>query len=134
MRLHHIAYVCKDVEAKARSLGDLLGCKSTAKPVIDKEQGVRILFLDLGDDVGLELLEPYGINSPVQKHLDKSGGLYHLCFEVDDLEKTLEHIQKNNKAMVVKEPTPAAAIEGKRVAFVVTAEKDLIEFVESKRR
>jgi methylmalonyl-CoA/ethylmalonyl-CoA epimerase len=134
MRLHHIAYVCKNVEAKARLLGDLLGCKSPGKAVIDKEQGVRILFLDLGGGVTLELLEPYGNNSPVQKHLDKGGGLYHLCFEVDELEKALEHIQKDNKAMVVKGPTPAAAIEGGRVAFVVTAEKDLIEFVESKRR
>ncbi|MGA2070306.1 MAG: VOC family protein [Sedimentisphaerales bacterium] len=130
MRLHHIAYVCENVEQKADEFCRLLEYKIGSVPVIDESQGVRILFLVHKDGSRLELLEPYGPNSPVHKFLEKGGGLYHLCFEVDDLEEVLRRITSNNQAYIVKQPTAAPAIKGRRVAFVVTAEKDLIEFIE----
>ena len=134
MRLHHIAYVCADVESKAGSLCSLLGCRQTGGVVADKNQGVKIIFLDFGGEPQLELMEPLGPQSPVRRHLEKGGGLYHLCFEVDDLEKTLERVQKEGKAMVVKVPARAPAIGNKRVAFVVTNERDLVEFVEMEKK
>jgi methylmalonyl-CoA/ethylmalonyl-CoA epimerase len=130
MKLHHIAYVCKNVEEKAKSLCEQLGLKKISEPVIDKSRGVKILFVQTGDGTKIELLEPYGENSPVQKHLDKGGGLYHLCFEVDNLEKTLESATSNNKAFLVRPPEKAPAIDNKKTAFIITAEKDIIEFVE----
>jgi methylmalonyl-CoA/ethylmalonyl-CoA epimerase len=130
MRLHHIAYVCENVEQKAEEFCRLLGYKIESSPVIDENQNVRILFLVHKDGSRLELLEPAGPKSPVRKFLEKGGGLYHLCFEVEDLETALRQITSNNQAYLVKSPAPAPAIEGKRVAFVVTAGNDLIEFVE----
>jgi len=130
MRLHHIAYVCKNIEQKAEEFCRILGYKIESSPVIDENHGVRILFLVHKDGSRLELLEPSGPKSPILKFLEKSGGLYHLCFEVDDLEKALHQITSNNQAYLVKSPAPAPAIEGKCVAFVVTAGNDLIEFVE----
>ncbi|MGA2677720.1 MAG: VOC family protein [Sedimentisphaerales bacterium] len=130
MNLHHIAYVCKNVEQKAEEFCQLLGYKIESSPVIDENQNVRILFLVHRDGSRLELLEPYGPKSPVRKFLEKGGGLYHLCFEVDDLEATLRQITSNNQAYIVKQSTAAPAIEARRVAFVVTARNDLIEFVE----
>ena len=133
MRLHHVAYVTKSVDQKAEQLASLLGFRMAGPPVVDAVQGVRIQFMDLGDGGLLELLEPHGEKSPVQRHLDKGGGLYHLCFEVDDLEGTLQRLRDTGEAVVVCEPVPAPAIENRRVAFVVTAGRDLIEFVEAVR-
>jgi methylmalonyl-CoA/ethylmalonyl-CoA epimerase len=130
MRLHHVAYVCKNVEQKADEFHRLLGYEIESPPVIDENQDVRILFLVHRDGSRLELLEPYGPKSPVRKFLEKGGGLYHLCFEVDDLEDALRQITSNNQAYIVKQPTAAPAIEARRVAFIVTAGNDLIEFVE----
>jgi methylmalonyl-CoA/ethylmalonyl-CoA epimerase len=130
MRLHHIAYVCENVEQKAEEFCRLLGYKVESSALIDENQNVRILFLVHKDGSRLELLEPYGPKSPVRKFLEKGGGLYHLCFEVDDLEDALRRITSNNQAYIVKQPTAAPAIEARRVAFVVTAGNDLIEFVE----
>ncbi len=130
MQLHHIAYVCENVEQKAEEFCRLLGYKIESSPVVDESQNVRILFLVHKDGSRLELLEPYGPKSPVRKFLEKGGGLYHLCFEVDDLEEVLRQITSNNQAYIVKKPTAAPAIEGRRVAFVVTEGNDLIEFVE----
>ncbi|RKY10377.1 MAG: hypothetical protein DRP56_01175 [Planctomycetota bacterium] len=130
MRLHHIAYVCNDVDKKAESMKQLLNARCLGVSVVDEFQGVKILFVQLEDGTKIELLEPYGDNSPVQRFLDKGGGLYHLCFEVDDLEMTLEKITQNGKAMVVKPPLSAPAINNRRVAFVVIDQNELIEFVE----
>ena len=132
MRLHHVAYVCDNIESKTASLCNLLGLSKIAEPVIDESQGVRIIFLDMGGPTQLELLEPLGPDSPVIRHMEKGGGLYHLCFEVDDLDKILNRVQENGKAMLVKSPVAAPAIENRRVAFVVTSDQDLIEFVEAK--
>lgn len=93
-------------------------------------KGRRIVFLDLGG-TRLELIEPWGDDSPVATRVKKSPGLYHLCFEVDDLEETLAHLEATEEATVVKPPQPAPAIENRRVAFVVTTGNDLVEFVES---
>ncbi len=134
MRLHHIAYVTKDVESKARELCELLGLEQQAEPVVDEEKGVRILFLHLGGQVQLELLEPYGSDSPVESHLKKGGGLYHLCFEVDDLEEELANVTGQDGAMLIKGPSVAPAIDGRRVVFVVSAGKDVFEFVEAAKK
>ena len=134
MRLHHIAYVCDNVERKASYLCSLFGFSKMSEVIVDEEQGVRILFLNIGKGERLELLEPLDTNSPVQRHLEKGGGLYHLCFEVDNLDETIERLTKTGEAVVVKGSVPAPAIENKRVAFIVTSEKELIEFVEMNKK
>jgi catechol 2,3-dioxygenase-like lactoylglutathione lyase family enzyme len=134
MRLHHVAYVTRNLEQKAAQLSGLLGFRSAGEPVVDTVQGVRCQFMQMGDGGLLELLEPHGEKSPVLRHLQKGGGLYHLCFEVDDLEGTLQRLRDTGEAVVVCEPVPAPAIDHRRVAFVVTADRDLIEFVEAVRR
>ena len=131
MRLHHIAYVTDNLEAKAESFCQLLGFTRLGQPEVDEKHGVRILFLDMGNGEKLELLEPWGDNSPIQRHLQRGGGLYHLCFEVDDLAETLEKVQKDGQAWMVREPTSAPAMGHQSVAFVVTKDHDLIEFVQA---
>ena len=131
MRLHHIAYVTQNVEEKATKLANLLGFQMAGPPMIDEVQRVRAQFMKMGDGGLLELLEPYGEKSPVQRHLQKGGGLYHLCFEVNDLDVTLQRLRDSGDAIVVCEPVPAPAIDNRRVAFVVTTDRDLIEFVEA---
>ena len=129
MRLHHIAYITKNIENKAEELRKLFGIQKAAEPVVDAGQGVRIQFLDLGS-TQLELLEPLGPDSPVAKRAQKSPGLFHLCFEVENLEETLRMLEATGEATIIKPPQPAPAIENRRVAFVVTTGNDLIEFVE----
>lgn len=133
MRLHHVAYTTDDLDRKAAQLSEMFGFKPTAAPVIDPIQQVRIQFLDMGDGSLLELLEPHGEKSPISGHLRKGGGLYHLCYEVDDLEGTLDRLRDSGDAFIVCEPVAAPAIDNRRVAFVVTSDRDLVEFLEVAR-
>jgi len=134
MRIHHVAYVTDNLEKKSAQLAALLQLRPAGSPVIDPVQGVRIQFMDSADGGLVELLEPHGEKSPVLRHLRQGGGLYHICYEVDDLDGTIQRIRDSGDAMVVCEPVAAPAIAGRRVAFVVTEDRDLIEFVESARK
>jgi methylmalonyl-CoA/ethylmalonyl-CoA epimerase len=134
MRLHHVAYVTKNLDQKASQLVSLMGFRPKGVPMIDEVQGVRYLFLHTGDNGLVELLEPHGEKSPVLGHLKKGGGLYHMCFEVEDLDATLQRLRDTGEAIVVRDPVPAPGIENRRVAFVVTSDRDLIEFVEEAKK
>ena len=88
----------------------------------------------LEDDGGarLELIHPLSENSPVAPALKRGGGLNHICYRVEDLESSIQAMVANG-AKVVREPLPAVAFDGRRVTFLYTRERELIEFVEAGR-
>ena len=90
-----------------------------------------MIFLDLPPDgaVKLELIEPLGSDSPVAKFDQKGGGLHHLCFEVDDVDEQIQKM-KILKAMLIRRPQPAVAFGGRRIAWMQTREKLLVEYLE----
>ncbi len=98
---------------------------------LDPIQRVKVAFLSMpGTDVQMELVEPAGEQSPVQAFLEKGGGLHHLCYEVEDCDQALSALRQRN-AMIVRRPKPAVAFKGRRIAWVVSAEKLLIELLET---
>jgi methylmalonyl-CoA/ethylmalonyl-CoA epimerase len=50
------------------------------------DHGVTTVFINL-PNTKIELLEPLGEGSPIAKFLEKnpSGGVHHVCYEVDDI-------------------------------------------------
>jgi methylmalonyl-CoA/ethylmalonyl-CoA epimerase len=74
------------------------------------------------------LLEPASEASPVTDFLKKGGGLHHLCYEVESLDKQLEFSQTIG-AMIVGPPLPAVAFAGRRIAWVYTKGRLLLEFL-----
>lgn len=80
------------------------------------EQKVRVGFLPVGD-TRLELLEATSEDSPIARHLEKRGpGLHHLCFEVKDIEASMEKLRSSGYRLLSEEPQPGA--HGCRVCFV----------------
>jgi methylmalonyl-CoA/ethylmalonyl-CoA epimerase len=84
-------------------------------------------------DAQIELVEPAAPDSPVVNFLRKGGGLHHLCYEVSDLEAHLSRMRERG-GMVVKRPLPAVAFENRRIAWVFTRQKLLLEFLEEEKR
>jgi methylmalonyl-CoA/ethylmalonyl-CoA epimerase len=92
---------------------------------------VRVTFLrgkSVADPL-LELVEPAGEESPVVSFLKRGGGLHHLCYQVDSLEKQLK-LSRSRGGLVVRAPLPAAAFGGRRIAWVYTKNKLLLEYLE----
>ena len=86
------------------------------------------------DDAGarLELIRPLSVDSPVARALTHGGGLNHICYQVPDLDSSVQSLLATD-AKLVRAPQPAVAFNGRRVAFLYTRQRELVEFVEAER-
>ncbi len=130
-KLHHIGYVVPALDAVVEEFRRAFGLEWDGKIFHDPLQMARVTFLS---SVGLgtaliELVEAVGKRSPVRKFSDEGGGLHHVCYEVDDLAAQLTASQENG-GMLVRVPMPAVAFDGRRVAWIRTAQSVLVEYLQ----
>lgn len=127
---HHVGFVVASIEAARDGFAAALGGAVCTETYEDPIQRVKVAFLvPPGPSPQVELVEPAGANSPVRKFLDQGGGLHHVCYEIDRLEPELDR-QKSIGSVVIRSPRPAVAFRGRRIAWIVTKERLLIEFLE----
>jgi methylmalonyl-CoA/ethylmalonyl-CoA epimerase len=81
----------------------------------------------------LELVEPAGPQSPVSNFLKKGGGLHHVCYEVDEMEPALRKALEVG-FIEVAPPAPATAFNGRRIAWVYSKSRLLVELLERTRK
>ena len=91
MKLHHVGIVVKNIQESFGELTKYLNFEETAIPIPVKSQKVNVCFLKTSN-IYLELIEPVGGNSPVEKFSNLGGGFHHLCFEVEDIHKEIEKL------------------------------------------
>jgi methylmalonyl-CoA/ethylmalonyl-CoA epimerase len=134
-KLHHVGFVVGEIAATVDGFIRSLGAQWNGRVYEDPHQKVKVTFLSTrpGDPL-IELVEPVGEDSPVRQFLrEKGGGLHHVCYEVDDLERSMAEM-KTRGAMIARRPKPAVAFEGRRIAWMLTAEKLLVELLEMQLR
>ena len=131
MRLHHMGFVVADIAAAMPGFLRSLGATWDSQIFADPNQKVKVAFLTIrADDPLVELVEPDGNDSPVLRFLnEKGGGLHHACYEVRNLEQELSDF-RGRGSLIVKRPKPAVAFQGRRIAWVLTPEKFLVELLE----
>lgn len=116
-RLNHVAIAVPDLAAATATYRDALGGKVT-EPEDLPEHGVTVVFVEL-PNTKIELLHPLGEGSPIQGFLDKnpSGGMHHLCFEVDDILAARDQLKAEGKR-ILGDGEPKIGAHGKPVLFV----------------
>ncbi|XP_022520894.2 methylmalonyl-CoA epimerase, mitochondrial [Astyanax mexicanus] len=115
-RLNHVAIAVPDLEKATALYRDVLGAQvSAAVPL--PEHGVYTVFVELGN-TKLELLHPLGEKSPIAGFLQKnrSGGMHHICIEVDDINTAIADLKVKNIRLLSAEPRIGA--HGKPVMFL----------------
>jgi methylmalonyl-CoA/ethylmalonyl-CoA epimerase len=130
--LHHVGLVVRDIEAEIEEFAKSILASWDGRIYHDPLQKVRVTFLHTLNETDplIELVEPATEDSPVQQFLTKGGGLHHLCYEVTDLDLHLRKMQVAG-AVLVKAPLPAVAFENRRIAWVGTKQRLLLELLES---
>ena len=114
-RLNHVAIAVRDIAKAAKLYRDTLGAEVSGV-VPQPEHGVSTVFITL-PNTKIELLEPLGADSPINKFLEKNpdGGIHHLCYEVDDIHAARAALLARG-ARVLGEPKIGA--HGKPVLFL----------------
>jgi methylmalonyl-CoA/ethylmalonyl-CoA epimerase len=131
LKLHHIGFVVLSIQESAESFACSLGATWDGNIVFDPLQKVRVTFFQGHNptDPLIELVEPGEPESPVSRFLGRGGGLHHLCYEVKDLDSHLEFCRSVGTT-IIRPPVPAAAFDGRRIAWAITRKKLLIEYLE----
>jgi methylmalonyl-CoA/ethylmalonyl-CoA epimerase len=129
--LHHIGFVVASISQSGSEFAQSLAAEWNGEIIHDALQQARVSFMRCGVDgnPAIELVEPDSEKSPLNKFVAKGGGLHHICYEVDSLETQLEACRLNG-SLIVKQPLPAVAFQGRRIAWVYTKQKLLVEYLE----
>ncbi|PHR93394.1 MAG: methylmalonyl-CoA epimerase [Robiginitomaculum sp.] len=114
--LNHVGIAVPSIEDAIKPYREIFGITDITKPKALPAQGVRFAFVNLPSGQ-VELIEPYGDNSPIEKFLLKhpKGGQHHMCFEVEDIYAAKSYVEERG-ASVLGEPRIGA--HGTLVIFI----------------
>jgi len=128
---HHVGFVVSSIAQLGQDFARSLGAEWNGEIIHDPLQQARVTFMQCGPSGGpaIELIEPDSEASPLSKSLARGGGLHHICHEVDSIDAQLEYCRSTG-SLIVKQPLPAVAFRGRRIAWVYTKQKLLVEYLE----
>ena len=131
LKIHHIGYLVKKIE-KAKKTFEALGYSTEQDIIYDDIRKVNICFL-VKDGYRVELVSPVSEDSVVSGLIKKyKNSPYHICYETPDLDKDLS-LLTNEGFTAIDTPTPAPALENRRVVFLMNASIGMIELLETNR-
>lgn len=97
LSLRQVGFVVRDIEVSKQKFAEFLGVPvpptqdvgdyavtgTTVNGQPAPDASCKLAFFDLANDVQIELIEPNGVKSTWQDHLDQHGeGMHHLAFGV----------------------------------------------------
>ncbi len=101
--INHVAIAVKDIDASLALYGKIFGVSSDDIQDIE-DQAVRATLLRIGGSQ-LELIQPTDPDGAIARFIERRGeGLHHVCFEVDDLQGTLDRLADHEVELVDREP------------------------------
>ena len=124
MRFHHIGIATENIDTGLEYLKNVFQIKEVSESVYDKNQDATLCMVTLEDGTKLELIS----GNVVEKLVKKRQFLYHTCYEVKNIEKEIEKLEKLD-GFLVSSPKEAILFNNKKVAFLMT-NIGLMELVE----
>lgn len=131
MRVHHLGIVVTDIETTGRQGAEQLGLRPLTPVIVDPIQRVKVQFWGNEESsTQIELVEATDSTSPVSRATERGGGPNHICYEVDDLAKSVKAATANG-ALCVVPPVEAVAFDGRPIAFCYFRGIGLVEYVQA---
>ena len=113
-----------DINKTRESIKKLHDVVDDSDIVFDELQNASLCLLTLQDGTRLEIVAGPAVESYCKKNMT----YYHICYEVDDLKRSIDDFVANG-AMLVSSPKPAKLFNMKKVAFLYTT-YGIIELLE----
>ncbi len=130
MKFHHFGQAVNDF-SKAVSFYESLNYECS-KPAIDPLQKVELVLCKSNEHPWVELIKPINESSPINNLLEKNNEIiYHLCYEVENVDEALMKYFAGFKYKCVSKPKPALLFNNRLVSFYYFKGLGIIEFLES---
>ena len=115
-RVEHIAIAVDSLQQSMDLMRDVLGSDVEYEEQIGQ---TRLAMLPVGETY-VELLEGQGPESGVTHWIKEKGtGLYHICFEVEDIDGALDELRA--KGVKIQTGSPRIGHGGAKIAFLEPA-------------
>jgi len=103
-KLNHIAILVESLDEAIPLFNKIWGMEPAGIHTVEK-QGIRTAAYQF-DNIMVELMEPYGENSPVGKALEKRGpGIHHMAVESDDVKGKMDSLKADGLRFTTEEPS-----------------------------
>ncbi len=114
-KIEHLGIAVKDIDHANALYEKLLGVPPYKQEAVESE-AVITSFFKVGESK-IELLASTKEDGPIGKFIAKKGeGIHHIAFDVVDIEKELDRLEKEGFQLINKTPKPGA--DNKLVAFI----------------
>ncbi len=129
-RFHHLGVAVPDIAQSIPVYEDLFGYKLLSGPFHDPIQKVSVCFLgrEAPGDMVIELVAPLSPDAPIQRTLKQGQSAYHVCYEVQDIDAAMVELTAK-KCIVLSNPVPAVAFGGRRIGWLSTPTRQLVELL-----
>jgi len=100
---------------------------------VDLVQKVRLVFVSRPGGPVIEIICDLDDTGPTKNIISKSGsGFYHICYEIDNIEGSIEKFKKLGFMLKAK-PVAAAAFQGRKIAWMYNRSIGLVELLEKNK-
>ena len=128
LKFHHIGIACNDLEKELQNFS-FLGYKKEGSFFIDRNQGIKGIFIAANDQPRMELLINFGEKGTLNSLLQKGIKMYHICYETDDIFKSIKALESIGAKLIIS-PLEAVAFNNKMITFLMLPNMLLIELAE----
>jgi len=125
MRFHHIGIATKNINNAISDYKKYHKVEFESEIIFDKEQDAELAYLETNDGVNVEFISGKVVENIIKKGIT----YYHLCYETEDLDKSISELYDKG-AQIVSPPKPAILFDMRRVAFLYM-NYGVIELLES---
>ena len=112
MKFHHIGIATQNIDKTLDWICSQFNVITVSDKVYDNNQDACLQMIET-IDVRIELVS----GNVVEKFIEKNITYYHVCYEVENLE---ESIQTFDKSIIISKPAEAVLFNNRRVAFLMT--------------
>lgn len=126
--IDHIAVTTDDFLETLREYLSLPCSRLLRGPGWNEKQKVQFAFVKPPESTIIEILGATE-GSPIQEHAKRGGGVYHICYLVEDIDRA-EQAVKDKKGRIIMEPVPDIAFDERKICFAFHHHLGLFEFVD----
>ena len=130
MEFHHLGIIVDDLKNSTIEFEESIGGSKEGKEILDEGIGVTIQFIKDPSGILYELVQPIDEDSKIFSVLKTNNHLHHIAYKVDLIEERVKELRNNGFGTLTK-LMRAKAFENKRVVFLLSPNKYIVELVET---
>ena len=130
MVIDHIGMVVRSIEKAIEHWEEVFEYQQMTEVVVNRRQKVKVVFLGKENSLTVKLIEPVDETSAVYKFAMKGGGLHHLCFKCNDMNKEIQRLNEMG-LRTLTQPQPGEAFGNENIAFIYAKHGLNIELIDT---